>query len=639
MDESSRKRSDSAWQHAGRDILAGLLLIGLVALLYGQVWRHGFVRFDDYSYILENQVVRQGLTWEGVKWAFTSSYMSNWHPLTWLSHMIDCQLFGVEPGWHHMTSVMIHAANALLLFAALRFMTGAFWPSVVAAAFFALHPLRVESVAWAAERKDVLAGLFWMLTMLAYAWYARRPGLLRYLLVFLSLALGLMAKPVTLPLVLLLLDLWPLARWPRRRVQRLVWEKAPLLVLAAASSLVTVLSQTGSGAAASFERLSVVSRVANVPVAYAAYLWKTVWPAKLAVYYPHPEMVNPGSASSVVVVGGSALFLLAITFLVTRSAMRRPYLAVGWYWYLGTLVPVIGLFQVGTQAMADRYTYLPLIGIYILLAWGVGELAARRPRGRLVLAAGIPVLLAACMTFTWFQVGRWQSSLTLFEHALRVTSDNPVARLNYGVALADLGRLDKAEEEYGRVLEVDPANATARFNLGNLHRERGDSTRAEAEYRLALEEKPGHAKASLNLGLVLLETGRTLEALDAFTRADGARVDYVDAKINLANTLRLLRRGNEAIPLYRQALELEPGSAPARLGLAGALLENGLELKGLDLLHSVLADTPDLAQAHLLMAIHLDRTGRPAEAEAEYREVLRLDPGNDRVRARLSVGP
>jgi hypothetical protein len=391
-----------------RALWVAVSLVAVVFAIYSRVHGHPFLLLDDDQYITNNGYVRQGLSVEGLRWAFTQFHAANWHPLTWLSHMMDWELFGAEASGHHLMSVALHAANAVVLLFALRSMTGTLWPSALVAALFAIHPLRVESVAWAAERKDVLSGLLCMTTLLAYAWYARRPGVGRYVAVLVSFALGLMAKPmlVTLPFVLLLLDVWPLRRWPTlagasdtsrfstRASGPLLLEKVPLLVLTLASSVLTVMAQRVGGAVSTTESVSFGMRLANAVVSYATYLWKTVWPASLAYFYPHPAEAAEAPAAFFIATGISLVVIGMLTVLAFRDR-SRPYVAVGWLWFLGMLVPVIGMFQVGSQAMADRYAYLPLIGIYIVIGWGLRDLAHRQPGLAPLLKLVVPA------TTTW----------------------------------------------------------------------------------------------------------------------------------------------------------------------------------------------------------------------------------------------
>ena len=432
-----------------------LALLAAVLILYGRVTGHAFINLDDDEYITQNSRVLDGLTWQGVRWAFTTTSCGNWHPLTWLSHMLDAELYGDRPGGHHLTSVLLHALNAALLFLALLRLTQDLWPSAAVAAFFAVHPLRVESVAWAAERKDVLSGLFFLLTLLAYADYARRRTRGRYSLVFASLALGLMAKPmaVTAPFVLLLLDVWPLGRLRLVRGPQqgkplagpAFLEKLPLVALSAASCTVTLLAQRRGGAVSSLREVPFGARIANAAVSYFSYLRKMFWPHDLAVFYPHPAVVSTGTSAATAV--ALSLLLLVVSILSLRAVRRRPYVLVGWLWYVGTLLPVIGLVQVGRQSMADRYTYVPMIGVLLVLAWGARDLVGRHPRMRALVVGAGAVALAGSMAATWAQLGYWRDGIVLYQRALEVTTGDSVIHTNLGATLADRGRYREAIAE------------------------------------------------------------------------------------------------------------------------------------------------------------------------------------------------
>jgi Flp pilus assembly protein TadD len=581
--------------------------------VYAQAVGHGFVSYDDPEYVAGNPYVRAGLTRAGLFWALTTGHAGNWHPLTWLSHMLDCQLYGLRPGAHHLTSVLLHTANALLLFVLLRGMSGALWPSAAVAAFFALHPLHVESVAWVAERKDVLSTLFWMFTLLAYGRYARRPSLRRYLLVLILLALGLMAKPmlVTLPLVMLLLDVWPLGRLPlaspegatapdaeysarrqdvrgggdprTRRARgsnrpprpgarraawqpllRLVLEKVPFVALAAASSVVTFAVQLHGAAVAPVDTLPFKVRVANALVSYAAYLGKMIYPAGLVIFYPRvPLPAWQVAAAGLALVGGC--------LLVIWLARRQPWVMVGWLWYLVTLLPVLGLVQVGDQAMADRYTYVPLIGPFVMVAWSAAEIARRWPAWRAVLAASGGVLLAGCAAATALQLRYWRSSMTLFEHAVEVIPDNYVAHFSLGNALAEQGRLDEALVHYYAALRVKPDLAKAHGNVGVILARQGKLAEAVAHYAEALRLNPDLPEAHNNLGAALADQGRIEEAIAHYERALRLRPDYADAHTNLGMALAAQGKIDLAIAHYSEALRLDPGHPGARYNLERAL--------------------------------------------------------------------
>ncbi len=519
----SLRQASTLWICAG--------LVALVAVSFGPVAHHGFVNLDDEAYIVDNPYVEHGLTPAGIGWALTSFYEGNWHPLTWMSHMLDVSLFGMAPGPHHLVSVILHALSAAILFLALFSMSGDRWPSTFTAALFAVHPLRVESVAWAAERKDVLGGFFWMLTLLSYAAYAKRPSAVRYALVVLSLALGLMSKPmlVTLPFVLILVDLWPIGRFvPWRVGRREVLEKLPLLGLSAVSSAITLTAQTRAGVVVPTDALPLGSRLAGAAVTYLAYLRKAIWPVDLAVFYP----VSPASLTGLEP-ALCAIALVAVSFLAIRFARRRPHLTVGWFWYLGTLVPVIGLVQVGAQAMADRYTYVPLVGIILIVAWGARDLAARWPIGKAVLVALACAAVLACVVMTRHQVSSWRDSRALFEHALQVSPDNFVAHNGLGIV-----------------------------SVGD-----GDLARAAAHFESALRAKPDYAFALNNLGGVLARQGKLADAATRFREALRIQPTYVDARFNLGLVLESQGDRTRAAAEYEEVLRIESGSLSARTAL------------------------------------------------------------------------
>jgi tetratricopeptide (TPR) repeat protein len=494
---SSGLRTDPRSSAFSRTLLICAVITVLTLLVYGPMIDHSFISFDDDDYITNNPVVRRGLTLDGLVWAFASPHVYNWHPLTWLSHMADVQLFGLNAGGHHLMGLLLHTVNALLLFFVLRSMTRALWQSSVVAALFALHPFHVESVAWAAERKDLLSTLFWLLTIGFYLRYVKNPGIRRFWPVCLCYAAGLMAKQmaVTLPFLLLLLDYWPLRRLdptpptpgsPTRfrwsGISPLIWEKLPLFVMAAGASLLIYLIQTQTGIVKSAAEFPFSARLANALVAYIAYLFKTVYPLNLAVFYPHPGTTLPLWQAA-----GVALLLAAITVSVLHST--KPYLVVGWFWYLGTLVPVIGLVQVGIQGMADRYTYVPLIGIFIMAVWGIADLVAGWRSRKAVLAFAAAAGLAALTILTWLQVGTWQNSITLYSHAIKVTAGNYWAEYNLGLALMAEDRDDEAFPHFQEAIRIQPGFADAYLNIGVIQAKRGRIDNALANFGRVLELK------------------------------------------------------------------------------------------------------------------------------------------------------
>lgn len=599
-----------------------LALIGCVGALYARVASYDFV-FDDIIHITENPVVRRGLTWEGLAWALTTVHAANWQPLTWLSHMVDCTLFGLRPGGHHLVNVALHALNSALLFTVLRRSTGACWRAAAVALLFAVHPLRVESVAWVSERKDVLSGVFWMLTMLAYVRYARSPTAGRFAAVLALLGAGLMAKPmlVTLPVVLLLWDAWPLGRWSgdraapaavelprsetpaRRSLAALVAEKLPLLAVCAIAAVVTLAAQSRGGAVQSLTALPIGARIDNAMRSYLAYLGMAVWPVDLAFLYPHPAGVGggmPGLTMTGLVAGAA---LLAVTGAAAVLWRRLPYLLVGWLWYLGTLVPVIGIVQVGNQALADRYTYIPLIGISIIATWGTADLARRWPRVRPLVAVGAVTLLGFWLVRTWAQVAVWHDELTLDTHALQVTANNFVAHNNLGRALYLQGRLREAAEHLERAVAIKPRFAEAHNNIGAVLLQEGKLDAAMAELERALAIDPAYAEAHDNLGLVRFRQGRLDEAAEHFDKAVALAPSYAQGHYDLG-TVRLQQ---------------------GRLRDAGDEFEAALRLR------------PDYPEAHNNLGVVLLEQGKLEEAARHFEAVLALRPDHDRARAGLAA--
>lgn len=547
------------------------VVIGLIAtvfLAYSPVLRFGFVRFDDPTYVTENPHVLAGLTWPNIQWAFTTGYGANWHPLTWMSHMLDVQLYGLAGGAHHAVNVLFHAGSTALLFGALLRMTGAFWRSAFVAAAFALHPIHVESVAWVAERKDVLSAFFWMATLWAYVSYVRSPRVRTYVAVLVLFALGLMAKPmvVTLPFALLLLDLWPLKRlelgkgW-RRTAGSLLREKLLLFALSAFSSVITFVVQQRGGTVASSAKLPLAGRIANAIVSYVAYFGKTVWPLHLAAYYPYPPTQPVG------LVWASAGIVIAASVVAIWQLRRHPYVFVGWFWYLGTLIPAIGIVQVGTQAMADRYTYIPLIGIFIVIAWGLPDLFRARDAWRVPIAVVATSVLAACAIATRMQVRYWESSMTLWKHALSVTTDNYAAHTYYGNALATQGDVAGAIAHYDEALRIRPDYPEAHNNLGPALAQSGRLDEAIAHFKEAIRLRPNYADAYSNLGVALATQSKFSEAIAAYDEALRLEPENARARSNLGLALQASGHAADAVRELELALQLNPSDAQARNAL------------------------------------------------------------------------
>lgn len=564
-----------------RDLLIAVVLAAAIWFSYGQMIGHGFIHLDDNAYVTANPMVRDGLSAKGVLWAVRTPRTANWHPVTWLSHMVDVSLFGMNPAGHHLTSLLLHALNSLLLFFLFRDMTGQALPSALTAALFALHPLHVESVAWIAERKDLLSTLFMILTLWGYREYVRRPGGIRYLGIIVWYGLALMSKPmaVTLPFVLLLLDFWPLGRVASlpvrdadpdrvRSGRSLILEKAPLFAMALGACIITWQAQERAGAIAN-DWFPLTQRVANAIVSYVLYLEKMAWPVNLAIFYPHP---GPLPLFKVLSAG---IFILTVTLAAIRVAGRFPWIVVGWLWFLGMLVPVIGIVQVGGQAMADRYTYFPLVGIAFAFSWSGAALARRWRRGRPVLAVLACLWMAGLCVATHAQVARWHDSVRLFTHSLSATRDNALAHMALADALADQNRIEQARRHYRRAIELAPDLAAAHNNLGNMLRRSGRLEEAEAAYRAALKLKPGGFLARMNLSRVLFMMKRTDKAIAHGRLALKAAPPSAEACVTLGILFYRMGQPGDASEAYRRALRLSPSMAEAHNNLGIALVRQG----------------------------------------------------------------
>ena len=656
--------------------LMAVLLVLVTITLYWPATSHDFVNYDDDMYVKDNTHVTSGLTLENARWAFRTDYAGNWHPVTWLSHMLDCQIFGLNPWGHHLTGVLLHALNAGLVFMWLRLMTGATWRSLLVAALFALHPLRVESVAWVSERKDVLSGCFGLLALIAYARYAqgRRqnaecrmqkpatptahhapritfPPSTFYLLSLFFFALGLMSKPmlVTWPLVMLLLDYWPLRRMQnaaastthhvsrftfhvsRTTLLPLLFEKIPFFILVALMSVVTLVAQQHGGAVMGAKSLPVDARVGNALISYGRYLGKLFWPADLAIYYPHPGQWPLGK---VVLAGG---LILGISLLLFVTRRRTPVLLVGWLWFLATLIPVIGLVQVGGQAMADRYTYLPSLGVLILSVWGACELTRGWRHQVLVLlvAGGGASLL--CLALTRQQLGYWQNNETLFRQALEVTENNQIAHKSLGDALDKKGQTDEAIGHFQEAIRLKPGYADAHNNLGNTLLKKGQADEAIGRFQEAIRLKPGYANAYNNLGNALLKKGQPGEAIRQYQEA--IRLEPADANThyNLGNAFLKNGQPDEAIRQYQEAIRLKRDSPAACYNLGIVFGMKGQPDEAIRQFQEAIRLNPDYAEAHSNLGTAFFQQGRADEAIRQYQEALRLKPDFPDARRNLDL--
>lgn len=639
-------------------VTLGLCL--LTGLTYCQVAGLEFVTFDDPVHVYENPHVRTGLTWNNLQWDFGIHGPSQWHPLAWLSHQLDCELFGLRPAGHHVTNLVLHTASVLLLFHALVRMTGRLWPSAFVAAVFAVHPLNVESVAWVAERRNVLSGVFWMLTLLAYCHYTRRAGVWRYLLVLVSYSLGLMSKPmlVTLPCVLLLLDFWPLGRfrrWPLpaedsaaaeissatpHAATFLLLEKLPLFGLSAVSIILSYLCQQHAGAVATLNAVPLHLRAANALVAYVAYLRKMAWPTGLAAFYPHPALAGGDVHAAIVEPAlGAAVLLLAITAGAVWTLRRWPYLAVGWSWYLGTLTPVIGLVQVGDQQFADRYAYIPLIGVFIAATWLIADVTSARGRWSSMLPGCAVACLAALVICTRVQVNVWQNSIILFSHALSVTSRNKLAHNNLATALRSSGRTEEAIAHLRSAIAIDSGYALAYYNLSVCLYDRGDLRESIPLLERSLSLDPEHAPAWDRMGTLWGQRGRIDKAVACFERALRVDPEFVGARLNLGIALSRSGREREGLQELRAAIQLDPDlEDDAWNGLGWGLLSAGKIDEACQQFTAALKFNPELAEAHYGLALALLRKGEAARAREHLRRALTIRPDYPEAARLLNQG-
>ncbi len=664
---------ETIWEDRQKRLILGLCLLlaaGIIAV-YVQTAGFGFVDYDDPAYVNDNPKVPDGLTLDSIKWSFTTMYGSNWIPFVWISLMLDRTIFGTWAGGFHLVNVALHIANSILLFWILKRYTKTLWASFFVATLFALHPLHVESVAWVTERKDTLSTLFWLLTMLAYLRYVETPTTKRYVMVCAVFALGLMSKSmlVTLPLVLLLMDYWPLKRlWPEDKVGgvafgRLIWEKIPLLVLSAAASVVTFIAQQSTGAMMRLSAVPIEYRIANAFISYCEYLIKMFRPVGLAVFYPHPVKEMPGWE-----IAAAAAVLIAITILAI-SLRRRRYLIVGWLWYLGTLVPVIGIVQVGGQAMADRYTYVPLTGIFIMLAWLAGDIAAQRRFRQVLAAAAGTVIISVLGVVTFVQVSYWHDTMSLFEHATAVTKDNYVAHGIMGVRYAEKGQMEeamktfdiilkmtptdaetlynvaksldvqgqtaKALEFYNRVLALVPDDADTHGALALIEVRNGNFDRAIELYKEGLDKKPDDGGLHGGLGSLYLQMGRIDEAIQELEKAVKLKSDSaIYGNLGMATLLK--GEGDTAMEYFNKAIKLDGANAEAHYNLGNCYLSQDLPGKAITEYEKAIKVKPKYTKAYGNLAVALARMDRIDDAIVNFRKVVELEPNNPDAKFNLA---
>jgi tetratricopeptide (TPR) repeat protein len=643
-------RLRKAWA-AHPDLWISLLLALAVLLVYQQVRTFQFITYDDALYVTDNPRVLGGLTLASMRWAFTNLEAANWHPLTWLAHMADISMFGNRPGAHHLVNVAWHLANSLLCYHLLRTLTGARWRSALVAALFALHPCHVESVAWIAERKDVLSTCFWLLTTWVYVAQVRRPSRARYGLMLLCFALGLMAKAmlVTLPATLLLLDFWPLRRWTRwREFGACLWEKLPLFLVALTLSVVTFLAQRHGGALNSLAGLPLRLRLPNALLSTVKYLGMAIWPTRLAVFYPFPTARIPLWQQA-----GAAAILAGLTAVAIWQWRKRPWLLMGWAWYLVTLAPVIGIIQVGGQALADRYTYVPYLGLFIIFAWGAAEAAERLRVPRRALAALAAVGLGVLMLMTARQVSHWRETLTLFRHVSRVTHRNLMAYMNIAYAFEAKGQYPEAAEAYRATSRIAPSYLRPRYGLAQTLERLGRPEEALPIYRAILSQHPEEVEAHCLQGQVLMVLGRDLEAIGEYRlvqEAEPARLGEgsrgrelaLASRLNLGILLLRHHAPLEALRSLLSAIRLcplsaEPLSQTVNHYAALALMDLGQPKEAAKLWRQGLALQPNQPVAWFGLGRALAQAGQREEAIQAYRQVLLLNPGHPGARAAMAA--
>jgi len=616
-----------------RDIWISLFLVIATSAVYWQVRNFEFIEYDDNDYITENSYVRSGLSLRGIKWAFTAAHSANWHPVTWLSHILDAEFYGLNAGGHHITSLFFHILNTLLLFQVLRQMTGALWQSGFAAAMFALHPLHAESVAWVSERKDVLSAFFWMLTLQSYLRYVRQPGIISYLPVFIFLFMGLMTKPmlVTLPFIMILLDYSVLDRFRNRKpVEKLnflkkfsfLFEKIPLIALAVLSCIITFEVQRKWGAVRTSEVYPPDIRILNAFISYTVYMIKVICPYNLAGFYPHPGM-NISTVNGII----SGLLITGISVLSIMGSKKYPYITVGWFWYIITLIPVIGLIQVGSQSHADRYTYIPLIGLFIMIAWGIADFLKNRKYRKSIFFAISGIFISVLMSVAWIQVSYWKNNMIFFSHILDVTKNNYMAHSGLGLALVQQGNIHDAVIHCQKAIKIKPDYARAYINMGMaLATKQGYLNEAVRCLEKALNISPDNVKAHNNLGVYLLQLGRDSDAVACFKKATEIQPDYSRAYYNLGNIFNNQGKTDEAVRYFQTALSISPDSVDARYNLATALMKLGNIPEAIEHLEKALVFKPDDADIHNQLGIALAMNGNIKEAVEHFKKALQIKP-------------
>jgi tetratricopeptide (TPR) repeat protein len=628
-------------------MMISLLLILAIMIAYGQVKNFDFVGYDDQDYVTENRQVQKGLTVEGIIWAFTTFHSANWHPLTWLSHMLDCELYGLNPMGHHWTNLTFHMVNTVLLFIVLELMTGAIWRSAFVAALFAFHPLHVESVAWVSERKDVLSTFFGLLMIFSYYRYVKISSLKNYLLVIIFFSLGLMSKPmlVTFPFVLLLLDFWPLKRFHYKNdylfqsertthygfkgIYRLILEKIPLFIPVVISCVLTFFAQKSYSAVKALGALPLKARVSNALVSYVNYVLKAAWPSKLAVFYPHPRNTLPAWQ-----IFGAALLIACACFFAIRAAKKYPYIVIGLFWYLGTLVPVIGLVQVGEQAMADRYTYIPLIGIFIIVAWGVLDLFRKWHHRKIYPSVFAMIILSVLTARTFCQVSHWKNGVTLFEHAIRVTENNYKAHNNLATALGPID-IDRAISHYKEALRIHPKYITALCNMGLTLYHKGNYEEAVLYFTKALTIDPQKTDTRMDLANIFFLQEKPEKAISQYREILKTDSENVTAHYNLAYMLSAQKKIDQAEHHYKETLRINPKHEQAHYNLGNIMLKQGELKEAFTHFAEAIKIKPDYVQAYNKIGLILLKQGKYNKAKVFFLKALKIDPNDSEARRNL----
>jgi protein O-mannosyl-transferase len=633
------------------DFIICILFVLLTVSAYRHLESNEFLFFDDDMYITENQHLRQGVTVDSIGWAFKSFYLSYWHPLTWISHMMDYQLFGFDPAKHHLVNLSFHVLNTLLLFAALRTTTGAALRSAIVASLFALHPLNVESVAWVSERKTVLSAFFFMAAILAYVYYARKPALTKYLLVAIVFTLSLLSKPalVTFPFIMLLLDYWPLSRFAFSssypfspeygKIQRrfsaqqipfLVYEKLPLMLISGISVYISYFSASHLHKVVNTSAVSISLRIMNAAVSYVKYIIKTLWPSHLAVYYPFPKEIAVWQAIA------AGLFLLGATFLSLKNSKTKPYVTVGWFWFSGALVPFLGIIQAGAwPAMADRFMYIPMIGILIIMVWGFHDLIKKFYLGSVTACLCILTVLILFMFYTAQQVGLWRNGVPLFENALSIAGDNWYIYKNLGISYHHKGQLDHAGICYQKALSMKPDSAELHNNLGVVFLAKGEFKKAISYFQTSIHLDPDCESAYFNLGNALVKIGEMKNAESSFRKAIDLKPDYASAYFNLAGLLSDLGRYEQSLLFYHEYLKMRPRDDEAYYNMGDILITQGKTKEAIGYFIKAAQITSDFSNAYHHVGELFVLRGQKGKACSFFYEAIRIDPQN--MQAKKSI--